>query len=109
MQKFIIVFAAVFAVVAADVSHLGFRPSNEYLPPFQQGQNGFAPSNEYLPPYQQGSQGSIGSFGGRFGGNNQLLQPPVPFGVDSIEPAPAHTLGADGYRYKAPVNNALRF
>ncbi|KAM7358175.1 uncharacterized protein ACRADG_003230 [Cochliomyia hominivorax] len=45
-------------------------PSNEYLPPVQEAAPVAVPTNEYLPPVQYN------------------------------EPAPAHDLSADGYRYK---------
>ncbi|CAD7086783.1 unnamed protein product [Hermetia illucens] len=79
---FALVLLALVAVVAADVSELN-GPSNEYLPPFKNEQDfgrvaaGFGPPREYLPPTQSG------------------------------EPAPAHSFGPDGYRYKNPT--ARRF
>ncbi|XP_075162345.1 uncharacterized protein LOC142235009 [Haematobia irritans] len=65
-------FLVVFAVIAAVAADVSHLPSNEYLPPQQEAAP--APTNEYLPPVQEA---------------------PV-----AAEPAPAHELADDGYRYK---------
>ncbi|CAD7086781.1 unnamed protein product [Hermetia illucens] len=52
------------------------------------------PSNEYLPPFK--NEQDFGRIAAGFG-------PPTQSG----EPAPAHSFGPDGYRYKNPT--ARRF
>ncbi|CAD7081632.1 unnamed protein product [Hermetia illucens] len=87
-MKFIVAIVfALIAVVAADVSHLGASAND-----FSSSASGSV-NREYLPPFQGDHQGSASV-------NREYLPP---FQSDASEPAPAHTFGADGYKYKTPT------
>ncbi|CAD7081637.1 unnamed protein product [Hermetia illucens] len=82
-MKYCIVFFALIVAAFADVSHLETTTTEQ-------------------PAQEHQDQSDLSTAGSSFSAplNREYLPP----GAQSSDPLPAHTFGADGYRYKQPIN-----
>ncbi|CAD7081634.1 unnamed protein product [Hermetia illucens] len=92
-MKFAVVILALVAIVAADVSHLESNSADQSVSVGQPEQSGQQNQEQLsdLSPAASSFNPSV---------NREYLPPQA----RASDPAPAHTFGADGYRYKEPEN-----